>query len=256
MSRRGVPAYIEVYADYVDGLLKIEGNSHIMVIGWLHRADRDLLQVDRYSIDGQVTKKGVFACRAPVRPNPIGVTTARLLRIEGARLYVDELDMIDGTPVLDIKPHAPGFDAIFAARSVRDLFWTPYRDPGRVQESMLDEAENFHGERCSGVALGVRMMFQAMRTFEVAQKNPGLRLVLGLDGCVADALQALSGATFGNGRLVVGAEPVFRFRHGRRELTFGLRDHGAGSPDEVMSRDIDQLFDIAERRLAVESNKR
>ncbi|MCL5960140.1 MAG: tRNA (N6-threonylcarbamoyladenosine(37)-N6)-methyltransferase TrmO [Chloroflexi bacterium] len=248
MPRRGAPASIEVFPHYVDGLLKIEGNSHIMVIGWLHQSDRSLLRVNRLSTDGFVSRKGVFACRAPVRPNPLGITTARLLKVNGGLLCVDELDMIDGTPVLDIKPHAPGFDAVFSARSVRDIYWAPYRDPVRTRESMVDEAENFHGERCAGLALGVQMMYHAMRTFQVAEKNAGLVVTVGRNGCVADTLQALSGATFGNGRLEVSADPLFRLSYRNRELVFSLKERSGESLEKILTQEVDSLFEIREVR--------
>jgi len=60
--------------------------------------------------------RGVFATRAPARPNPIGISVVRLLKVEGRFLYVEGIDMVDGTPVLDIKPYIPEFDCFKAKR--------------------------------------------------------------------------------------------------------------------------------------------
>src|SRR3972149_2221429 len=125
MPRGGVPATLEVFPEFTDGLLGIESNTHIVVVGWLHKADRSELLIQRDDRDDGLSRRGVFACRSPARPNPIGVTTVKLLRREGNRLQVSSLDMIDGTPILDIKPHSAGFDGVFSARSARDL--APFR---------------------------------------------------------------------------------------------------------------------------------
>lgn len=245
MPRRGVRAGIEVFPQFLPGLHRIEQNSHIMVIAWLHRAERDLLQVQRPR--WEEGPRGVFACRSPSRPNPIGITTVKLLRREGANLDVEPLDFIDGTPVLDIKPHSAGLDGVFAARSARDLTPIAKFDPAREREAMLREAENFHGELCPGIALGVRMLYHTGCHFNVAQKDPELRVYLGEDGCICDALQALTGATFGNGRLRVSREASFAIGYRERELVFLARAQ-AGSWEEAMQKDMELLFEIWERR--------
>ncbi len=75
---------------------------------------------------------GVFACRAPARPNPIAISTVRLARIEGATLHIREFDLIDGTPVLDIKPYVPSHDAYPGARAG----WV---DAGRLPHGVADD---------------------------------------------------------------------------------------------------------------------
>ncbi len=243
-TRHWGPARIEVFPPYRPGLLRIGDNSHIMIIAWLHRAGRDVLQVHRPLYPASIGEKGVFACRCPARPNPIGTTTARLLRVDEGNLYVDCLDMIDGTPVLDIKPHAAGFDGVFAARCARDLLRPPDPDPERACRDMMQEAANFHGERCRGLALGVRMMYEAMWAFRIAQKDPALTVAVGDDGCVADALQALSGATFGNRRLGVQSGPAFRLSCRGETLVFTPRPLAVTALDEIWRRESEALFDV------------
>lgn len=219
--RQGVSAIIEIFPEFFPGLLGIERSSHVMIVGWLHRADRDVLQVHRPRYVDADVRRGVFACRTPVRPNPLGTTTVRLIKVEGNVLYVDGLDMADGTPVLDIKPHSPGFDAAFCARSARDLSRLADPDIEHALRSMLREAENFHGERCVGLVQGAKMLYKVMKTFGIAQKDPRLIISIGEEqGCAADAIQALSGATFGNKRLKCTPGSTFVFTFEEQSLTF------------------------------------
>ena len=106
-AARGVKGWIELYPEYRDGLKDLEGFSHIILIYHFHMAGRYRLRVTPYMDDVQ---HGVFATRAPSRPNPIGISTVKLERIEGVRLYISGVDIVDGTPLLDIKPYVPQFD--------------------------------------------------------------------------------------------------------------------------------------------------
>jgi tRNA-Thr(GGU) m(6)t(6)A37 methyltransferase TsaA len=104
---RGVQGTVEIFPQYADGLADLDGFSHIYLIFNLHRSEGFNLKVIPYLDD---TERGVFATRAPRRPNPIGLSIVRLRRIEGAILYIEDLDILDGTPLLDIKPYVPHFD--------------------------------------------------------------------------------------------------------------------------------------------------
>lgn len=98
---------IELDPAYADGLLGIEGFSHLIVLFAFHRSTAKPLLVIP---PGQVRERGVFASRSPHRPNAIGILTVRLTKREGTRLFVSGLDVLDGTPVLDIKPYLGHFD--------------------------------------------------------------------------------------------------------------------------------------------------
>ena len=104
---------VEVYPEYAGGLQDIEGFSHITLLYWFHRSEGYRLLV-RPFLD-QV-KRGLFATRHPARPNPIGISTVELLGREGNRLRVRGIDVLDGTPLLDIKPFVPAFDQRQGAR--------------------------------------------------------------------------------------------------------------------------------------------
>jgi tRNA-Thr(GGU) m(6)t(6)A37 methyltransferase TsaA len=101
------PGTVEVYPEFSTGLKDLEGFSHILLIYYLHKVSRMQLTVVPF-LDSE--PRGIFATRAPLRPNPIGLSVVRLKQIEGHILSVDQLDVLDGTPLLDIKPYVPEFD--------------------------------------------------------------------------------------------------------------------------------------------------
>lgn len=90
------------------GLTDLDGFSHIILLYLCHRAGAARLTVQPYM---DAAAHGVFATRAPARPNPIGLSIVRLVRMEDNRIEVSGVDMLDGTPLLDIKPYVPAFDA-------------------------------------------------------------------------------------------------------------------------------------------------
>ncbi len=101
------PGTVEVFPEFAEGLKDIGGFSHLILVYHFHMAgDMDLTPAP--FLDSQ--RHGIFATRAPVRPNPIGVSVVHLAGIDGRVLRISNLDVIDGTPVLDIKPFVPQFD--------------------------------------------------------------------------------------------------------------------------------------------------
>jgi tRNA-Thr(GGU) m(6)t(6)A37 methyltransferase TsaA len=101
------PGTVEVYPQYTEGLKDLDGFSHIILLYHLHQVHRTDLTVRPFL--GKEAR-GVFATRAPTRPNPIGLSVVKLDRVEGNLLYIANLDILDGTPLLDIKPFVPEFD--------------------------------------------------------------------------------------------------------------------------------------------------
>jgi tRNA-Thr(GGU) m(6)t(6)A37 methyltransferase TsaA len=104
----------EVFPEYEAGLRDLEGFSHIYLLYHLHRAGPARLIVMPFLQD---VEHGVFATRSPCRPNPIGLSIVTLERREGNILYLDGVDVLDGTPLLDIKPYAARFDRIETTRN-------------------------------------------------------------------------------------------------------------------------------------------
>jgi len=110
VHRRGGDCRIEIFAQYQDALLGLEGFSHIYVLYWFHENDtpgkRTILQVHpRKNPANPLT--GVFGTHSPVRPNLIGLTRCRVLSIEKNLIRIDEIDALDGSPVIDIKGFIP-----------------------------------------------------------------------------------------------------------------------------------------------------
>ena len=104
---KGIKGLVEVFPEYIEGLKDLEGFSHIILIYHFHLVKKSLLRVIPYMDD---EPRGVFATRAPARPNPIGISIVKLIKIEKNKLYVEDIDIVDGTPLLDIKPYVPEFD--------------------------------------------------------------------------------------------------------------------------------------------------
>jgi tRNA-Thr(GGU) m(6)t(6)A37 methyltransferase TsaA len=103
----GIRGTVEVFPEFVEGLKDLEGFSHIILIYHFHRVKGYQLEVTPF-LDER--PHGVFATRAPRRPNAIGLSVVRLVGVEGGVLEVDGVDVLDGTPLLDIKPYVPEFD--------------------------------------------------------------------------------------------------------------------------------------------------
>jgi tRNA-Thr(GGU) m(6)t(6)A37 methyltransferase TsaA len=107
VAARGVQGRIELDPAYQAGLADLEGFTHLHLITHLHRTGSPSLRVTPYL---DTRERGIFATRSPKRPNAIGLSLVRLVRIDGPVLHVEELDLLDGTPLLDIKPYVPPFD--------------------------------------------------------------------------------------------------------------------------------------------------
>ncbi|KPL18544.1 MAG: tRNA-Thr(GGU) m(6)t(6)A37 methyltransferase TsaA [candidate division Zixibacteria bacterium SM23_81] len=100
--------WIEVFQEFADGLQDVDGFSHLILLYVFHRSEGFRLITKPFL---EETPRGLFAIRAPKRPNPIGFTVVKLLRREANRLDIAGVDMVDGTPLLDIKPYISAIDA-------------------------------------------------------------------------------------------------------------------------------------------------
>jgi tRNA-Thr(GGU) m(6)t(6)A37 methyltransferase TsaA len=132
---KGVEGTVEVFNPFLDGLLHIDGFSHLILIYHFHRSRAVTLQAIPF-LDNSV--HGIFAIRAPGRPNPIGLSVVQLIAVKDNLLYIQDVDIVDKTPLLDIKPYVPSFDV----REVTRVGWlegkvegiTRVRDDGRFTE--------------------------------------------------------------------------------------------------------------------------
>ena len=119
VKKSGERTEIVLDKKYQDGLLGLDQWSHIQVLWWFDRNDtpqkRAILRVHpRGDVSNPLT--GVFACRAPVRPNLIALSLCKIVAVKDNVIEVNEIDALDGTPVLDIKPYAPGIDSASGVR--------------------------------------------------------------------------------------------------------------------------------------------
>ncbi len=113
-SRSQAKGVVEVYPEYAEGLQDLEGFSHIILLYFFHELSGFSLLVKPF-LDDQL--RGVFATRYPARPNPIGLSVVTLISRNDNILQVEGLDILDGTPLLDIKPYVSDFDVHTGTRS-------------------------------------------------------------------------------------------------------------------------------------------
>jgi tRNA-Thr(GGU) m(6)t(6)A37 methyltransferase TsaA len=106
-SRSQAIGLVEVYPEFIDGFLDIDGFSHIILLYAFHLSSGYSLIVKPF-LDDQ--KHGLFSTRYPCRPNPIGISTVRLISRQENALTIEGVDVLDGTPLIDIKPYVPDFD--------------------------------------------------------------------------------------------------------------------------------------------------
>jgi tRNA (adenine37-N6)-methyltransferase len=104
---KGIVGTIEIYPQYIEGLKDLEGFSNIFLLYHFHLTTGCYLMVKPF-LDDKL--HGVFATRSPARPNKIGLSLVHLLRIENNILHVEDIDILEGTPLIDIKPYVPKFD--------------------------------------------------------------------------------------------------------------------------------------------------
>ena len=103
--------YIEISEPYTLGLRHVEKFGHIIILWWISMRDTPKDRATRLVTPPRLSttvETGVFSSRSPSRPNPIGLTKVKLLKVENNKLFIDRIDALDGTPVLDIKPYLPG----------------------------------------------------------------------------------------------------------------------------------------------------
>jgi tRNA-Thr(GGU) m(6)t(6)A37 methyltransferase TsaA len=119
VEKAGEEAELRIFPEFCAGLQNVKDFSHLIILYWMHERDneenrRTLVVVPkRHDANVQV---GVFACRSPSRPNPIGLCVVELLKIEECTLRVKGLDALEGSPIIDIKPYLPKADSVQNAR--------------------------------------------------------------------------------------------------------------------------------------------
>jgi len=251
MPIRGVDAELEIYEPYVDALSGVDGNTHLILQCWLHEADRRVLKAVPRKISASLPEQGVFSLRSPARPNPVSVTVVKLLRRYGRYVFVSGADAIEGTPILDIKPYQAGMDCIFSAKNPDRTQKIKKMAPGEYKYSLVHEALNFHGERCTGLALAVRMGIVANMMLKRDLRSDGIGIIIGKNPCISDSLIGITGARLGNGRLLYNLRPKLKQSGAdsysvfspEKTVIFRLRKFMKDF-DGILESDVNDLFDI------------
>jgi len=117
---QGIKGTVEIVPQYSKGLEGIEGFSYIILLYHFHLSKGFSLKVMPFLSEGE---QGIFATRAPKRPNPIGISIVKLIQVRGTTLYVEDVDIVDNTPLLDMKPYVPQFDV----RDTEKIGWLTER---------------------------------------------------------------------------------------------------------------------------------
>lgn len=105
---RGTKGTVEIFPRYREGLRDLDGFERVILIFALHQCTDHLLTVTPFL---DTVPRGIFATRSPKRPNAIGLSVVRLISVEEGTITIEDVDMVDGTPLLDMKPYVPEFDA-------------------------------------------------------------------------------------------------------------------------------------------------
>jgi len=131
IAAQGVRGSVELEPAYAEGLKDLAAFSHLILLTHLHHMSGYSLEVTPY-LDDQ--PHGIFATRFPRRPDPIGLSVVRLIAIHDATLVIEDVDLLDGTPVLDLKPYVPAFDS----RDTERIGWFT----GRIERVHTTRSDN------------------------------------------------------------------------------------------------------------------
>ncbi|MEN6327185.1 MAG: tRNA (N6-threonylcarbamoyladenosine(37)-N6)-methyltransferase TrmO [Syntrophomonas sp.] len=212
---------IEIFPEYFDAMERMTEHSHIWVLGWFHKAERDTLKVTP-RINKNLPEHGVFGLRAFSRPNPIGLTVVKLEEVNDRMITVSGLDFIDGTPVLDIKPYYDN-DVVFSPG-------TPYirpADPKMLENIFMVHARNHHQEECEHLQLAVKMAILAEKEMGKLTSEDIKIKVIG-SACLGDAIQGITKARIANPRRFFfeerNDEAVSIWQKGSKVITISLKN--------------------------------
>ncbi len=239
MPMEGERAVVEIKEEYIPALQRIEENSHIWIICWFDKGERDVLQTMPRIIEPEPVKFGVFAVRCFKRPNPVSMTLVSLERVEGNLLYVTGLDAVEGTPVLDIKPYYEQ-DSIFSPRT---CYVKPKEED--VRRSLMHKtAYRHHGADSAALEIGLRICLVAETNFGHLL-NPALSVSVKGSRELADVIQGITRAKLANPPRFTfceaGTDEVI-FTMDKRVLKFSVKKKY--SPQELQGLKDNDIFQI------------
>ncbi len=240
VSKEGDSVIVEVLPEYVPALQRIEESSHLWIICWLDKADRNTLQTMPRIMEPEPVDFGVFALRCYFRPNPIAITPVSLEKVEGNLLFVAGLDAIEGTPVLDIKPYFE-HDSIFSPR-------TSYVKPKdeEVRRGLMHKlAYRHHQTESAALELGLRICLKA-ETHLGHLFDPALFVTVKGSRELADVIQGITRARLANPprfTFIEAAKEEVIFTKKDRRLQFTVKKRYSPE-DDLQSMTDDELFTL------------
>lgn len=193
---QGGASTLELLAEYQEAVCGLEP-GYIWVLTWLHQSERTPAR----SSGGRV--RGSFASRTPARLNPVGITVARLLSLDGGRLSVDALDVIDGTPLLDVKPYVREFDGVFGPA---DPAWRRAPERERRLARIVRTIERFCGPLTPELSRAANIVLEADIDLDTPVNSPELSWECRCDLGIAAGVQAVAGAPLNSPRFRLGPD--------------------------------------------------
>jgi|GEM_PF-2792883 len=254
MPKQGIPATkIEIFEKYAPALHGLEKFSHIYLICFFHKSNRNLLQIDLEKINFRYENcsdppLGVFSGRSPSRPNPISLTIVRILSIKENIIEVENCDAVDGTPVIDIKPYNGGIDHVMNLE-------TPANVPKKFDLKLKWAhriVKNVTGKENSLTWAIARIFVMAFeRGYNYKSKHVNI-IVSDIPELIDSAI-FLSEATFSSGRIHIkkggGREIIFKTPEKSFECSI-FENVEEFSPEQIMeSKNLNNIFKITEKIL-------
>jgi tRNA-Thr(GGU) m(6)t(6)A37 methyltransferase TsaA len=237
-------AVVEIYPDYQDALYRIEEHSHLWILSWFHKARRNFLRTVPARVNPDAPEYGVFGLRSAGRPNPIALSLVRLAKVENNLLHVIDLDSLDGSPVLDIKPYFEN-DVVFSPVAP---YFHPKREDVRY-DLLYKRAFRHHQEECPGLLFAIRVAWLALECFEKLNQ-PTLKLEVQGSLCLADTLQGLFNARLANPTRCSykgEGQNVIRIQNGHKEVI--VTQLGEPTMGELKDISCNHFLKVSQRQL-------
>ncbi|WP_298613159.1 tRNA (N6-threonylcarbamoyladenosine(37)-N6)-methyltransferase TrmO [uncultured Odoribacter sp.] len=242
---------IEVFPEYAEGLEEVEACRYLDLVFYLHQ--NECVELNTRIRTGE--QRGIFATRSPNRPNHLGITTVKLQKRVGNKLYVEGADALNGSPVLDLKCCDT---SVYEQENIHNAIRV---DSPRIDivrnilsndtEELLLKSAQLHGHICPGLALGVLGAVTVMQKLYEQGADPGdYTLTVEMQNCAVDALLFVTGCTPGTHRFQLG-DPARMSFSVKNQKGQGWKVHLKDSNREWIAEHVPDSFSAAERGFAV-----
>lgn len=218
----GVKSILVVYDKYIQGLNDLNENSHILVSYYLDRANRKNLLSSHKKFGIQTCKEtGVFASRSPNRPNPLAITSTRLIEVKNNEVIIEKCDMFNNTPVIDIKPYSEGVDLIYNTRSLNKKLDYSLVSEENLYSYFENLILNYVFKADDSINLGIYSIIKIIKTLKSIPDREIIDTIeTDYTGTALDVLYYFSKYTTGENKLLIKQENsknsyiVLKLKHG------------------------------------------